>query len=165
MSGAAQKILKASTFDELSQAMQEVTKAGLKLDTQGVKTAGKNIRAEFEKQSKDEPEKFKEAVASMLQKTPDAKGSSDIETAMNFVFGVSKTSMQQQMIALQEELLRSSRAAMKLPIDNDTRTKLQQSETGNEYLRMIDSFERQLATGQRETEAAKKSLKTSTTGV
>lgn len=153
------EMLSAKNFDELTQAMKTAERGGMKLMTTGIQSAGKNIRAEFERQQEENPKVFKEAVKMMKQRAPDVKGKDDIETAMNFIFGVSKTRMQQQLIAVQEELLASARKTMNIPVDSDTREKLEKTEIGLEYLQIVDNFEESLVSGEREVETAKKSLK------
>lgn len=159
INAAMKELLDAKTFEELVQVMRRIDQSGIKMSTQGIQTASKNIRAEFQKQQKEDPEKFKQAVELMQQRSPGIKGPDLVESAMKFVFGVSKTKMQQQLIAQQEELQGTARRLMNLPIDTKTKAKLQTSEIGKQYLAMLDDFERKLEDGERETSAAKKSLK------
>lgn len=163
VNAAIKELLDAKTFEELVLVMRKIDQTGIKMSTQGIQTASKNIRAEFEKQMTEDPEKFKEAVKLMQQRAPGIKDSDPIESAMKFVFGISKTKLQQQLIVNQEELQSSARGAMNLPLDSSVRATLQQSEIGKQYLMMVDDFERKLIDGERETQAAKKSLKSAIT--
>ncbi len=163
VNAAIKELLDAKTFEELVLVMRKIDQTGIKMSTQGIQTASKNIRAEFEKQMTEDPEKFKEAVKLMQQRAPGIKESDPIESAMKFVFGISKTKLQQQLIVNQEELQSSARGAMNLPLDSNVRATLQQSEIGKQYLMMVDDFERKLIDGERETQAAKKSLKSAIT--
>lgn len=159
-SSALRKLLEAKTFDELIQALRSAEKLGIQMKTSNIASSSDRIRSEFEKQQKEKPEEFKKAVAEMIKTAPDVESENDVESAMKFIFGASKTSMQHQLINVQNDLIASSRKAMNLPIDAETRSLLGQSQIGLEYLRMMDDFDRKLVTGEREVAAAKKVLRT-----
>lgn len=163
LSMALKQLLDAKTFEELTRAMSSVDKAGFKMSSNGIVTATKNIRAEFKKQLDEDPEKFRKAVADMIKRSPGIKDSDPVESAMKFTFGIAKANMQQQLIKLQQELLTSSRAAMKLPVDAGTREKLSQTDVGKKYLTMIDNFERSVLGEESSVAAAKRSLKNAAT--
>jgi hypothetical protein len=159
LSTALKQLLDAKTFEELTRAMSSADKAGFKMNSGGIVTAMKNIRAEFKRQLDESPEKFRKAVDDMIKRSPGIKDPDPVESAMKFTFGIVKTNMQQQLIKIQQELLNSSRAAMKLPIDAKTREKLSQTDTGKKYLTMIDNFERSVLGEESSIAAAKRSLK------
>lgn len=160
LNAAMKDLLNAKTFEELVQVMKKIEQTGIKMSTQGIQTASKNIRNDFEKQSKSDPEKFKAAVELMRKKSPDIGDQDPVESAMKFIFGISKTKMQRQLIKSQEELIAAARNALNLPISPDVRTQLQQSDIGKQYLLMVDDFDRKIVSGEREVASAKKSLKT-----
>ncbi|NDD92676.1 hypothetical protein EBZ37_11375, partial [bacterium] len=159
------EITNAKTFDELIASLKAAEARGIKLTVSEVQTASKKIRDELEKQRKEDPEKFKQAVMTMRQKSPDIKEADDVDAAMLFMFGVTKSNVQQQLIKMQESLLGRVRSVMNLPIDEEVRKELQQSGIGEEYLRFIDGFERTLTTGEKETESLRKSFKSAKTRV
>jgi hypothetical protein len=159
------EITNAKNFDELIKAMQDAERRGIKLSTSGIQTANKKIRDELEKQKKEDPDKFKQAVDMMRKKSSDIKEDDDVEAAMLFMFGVSKSNIQQQLIKMQDEFLTQIRSTMNLPIKNEDRELLQQSEIGKEYLKFVSDFERELTTGEKEAESLKKGFKSSKSGV
>lgn len=53
-------------------------------------------------------------------------------------------------------LLDSAMKAMNLPLAHDTETELRKTPVGNRYLKFLQGFQRQLETGKREIQSAKK---------
>jgi benzoyl-CoA reductase/2-hydroxyglutaryl-CoA dehydratase subunit BcrC/BadD/HgdB len=120
-----------------------------------VKSASTKIKEELARQQKESPEEFKKSVDLMRQKSKDLKDADPLDVASNFVFGMSKSNVQRELIKLQEEVMGTARKTMNLPLDPETKAQLQQTEIGQEYLKILDDFEQSLQQG----EAGSKSLK------
>ncbi len=162
ISGAAdslREITESKNFNELIVALKNSERRGFKISVTAVETANREIRSEFQSQREKSPEEFKKTVKMMRQKSPDIKEKDDLEAAMTFVFGISKSGVQSQLINLQQNFMNEAKTAMNIPVDDATRAQLSSSELGRKYLGILDSFERALSTGQRQAEFAKRSLK------
>ena len=155
------KVVESKTFDELLEAIKEAERNGIKMFGSDVKSSRDKIQAEFERQIKQDPEKFKEAVKLMRQKAPEITDKDDLEVALKFVFGVTKSSVQRQLMDSYDKFLQDAKASMKLPIDASTQDQLRGSELGKEYLTMLKNFESDLETGKKQAEQVKKNFKTS----
>ena len=155
------KVVESKTFDELLAAMKDAERNGIKMFGADVKKSRDKIQDEFEKQLKQDPKKFKEAVKLMRQKAPEITDTDDLEVAMKFIFGVTKSSVQKQLMSSYDKFLQEAKASMKLPIDNETQEQLRSSEMGKEYLTMLKNFESDLETGKKQAEQVKKNFKSS----
>jgi len=155
------KVVESKTFDELLEAMKEAEKNGIKMFGRDVKVSKDKIQSEFEKQIKEDPKKFKEAVKLMKQKAPEITETDDLEVAMKFIFGVTKSSVQKQLMNSYDKFLREAKASLKLPIDMETQEQLRDSEMGKEYLAMLKNFESDLETGKKQAVQVKNNFKSS----
>jgi hypothetical protein len=155
ISSSIRKITDAKSFDELVSALGDAQRAGIKVSVNEVKSASTKIKEELTRQQKESPEEFKKSVDLMRQKSKDLKDADPLDVASNFVFGMSKSNVQRELIKLQEEVMGTARKTMNLPLDPETKTQLQQTEIGQEYLKILDDFEQSLQQG----EAGSKSLK------
>lgn len=163
ISSSLKKLADARDFDEMINALRDAEQVGLKVSVNEVMKANKSIREEFEKQQKENPDEFNKSVELMRKKSKDITDEDPIEAAMKFVFGMSKSKVQQQLINTQEEVMSSSKLAMNLPIDQVTKDSLNQTETGREYLKIIDDFDKALQTGETSVKQLKSDLKTQRT--
>lgn len=163
ISSSVKKLTDAKDFDEIVGALRDAESAGLKVSVNEIVRASKNIRSEFEKQQKEDPDGFMKSVELMRKKSTDIKDEDPIEAAMKFVFGISKSKVQQQLIDTQEQIMNDAKATMNLPIDQATKSKLEQSDTGREYLKIVDNFEEALQTGERSVQQLKSNLKSAVT--
>jgi 3-phosphoglycerate kinase len=98
----------------------------------------------------------------MKQKAPEITENDDLEVAMKFVFGVTKSSVQRQLMNSYDKFLQEAKASMKLPIDTETQEQLRGSEMGKEYLAMLKNFESDLETGKKQAAQVKNNFKSST---
>jgi|688.fasta_scaffold242371_2 hypothetical protein len=155
ISSSIRKITDAKSFDELVSALGDAQRAGIKVSVNEVKSASTKIKEELARQQKESPEEFKKSVDLMRQKSKDLKDADPLDVASNFVFGMSKSNVQRELIKLQEEVMGTARKTMNLPLDPETKAQLQQTEIGQEYLKILDDFEQSLQQG----EAGSKSLK------
>lgn len=159
ISSSLKKLADARDFNEMINALRDAEQVGLKVSVNEVMKANKSIREEFEKQQKENPDEFNKSVELMRKKSKDITDGDPIEAAMKFVFGMSKSKVQQQLINTQEEVMSSAKLAMNLPIDQATKDSLKQTETGREYLEIIDDFDKALQTGETSVKQLKSDLK------
>lgn len=159
ISSSIRKITDARSFDELVAALGDAQRAGIKVSVNEVKSASVKIKEELARQQKESPENFKKSVDLMKQRSKDLGGSDPLDAASNFVFGMSKSNVQRELIKLQDEVMGTARKTMNLPLDPETRTQLQQTEIGQEYLRILDDFEQSLQQGEAGSKALKSNLR------
>jgi len=149
-SAVIKKIVDASTFDEMIAAAAEGEKIKMGLSSAAFKTSSKKIDEGLEKQRKEDPATFKQAIADMRKKAPEITEQDDVKAMSQFLFGVSKSRIQKQAAASYESLVFAAKEAMNLPIDPRVEAQLRKTDIGTQYLTMLENFERSLNTGKQE---------------
>jgi hypothetical protein len=149
------KIAEAKNFDELINSLSQASSAGLKLYDSNIKNVKEKISSELQKQQKEDPEKFKEAVKKMRQQAPGVTETDDLKAAETIMLGAAKSQIQGQLVSAYDSIFNEASRAMGLPISTQDRANLSTTEIGKSYLSMLDDFDRKLQTGQVEIAAAK----------
>lgn len=150
------KIAEAKNFEELDAAIKMASAAGLKLFDKNIMSSKKKIEDELRKKQEKDPQGFAKDVQALKQQFPDIQGKDDVEIALNATFGMSKSGIQSQLMQIYNSMVGSAMNAMGLPLNPNVKKQLEGSPIGQEYLRFVDDFTRQLETGVREAEAATK---------
>lgn len=147
---ALKKIVESKNFDELESALKQAESAGLKLYTKNISSVKKSVYDDLQKKQKENPEEFSKAILKLKKEFPDLVAKDDVEFAATVAFGTVKSQIQQQLIALYNQFISSAFEAMKLPVDQQTRSKLSQSRLGVEYLNTLDDFAMKIELGAQE---------------
>jgi len=154
------KIVEAKDFEEMIAAAAEGEKIKMDLSPQAFRTSYKNITAELQKESQNDPEKFKKSVDDMRAKHPEINEEDDIKAMTTFLFGTAKASIQSQATKSYNELVNSAESAMLLSdldkVDETGKTSrqlLEGSSVGKKYLMMLAAFKDSLESGRQEMSA------------
>lgn len=153
------KIIDAKDFESLVPAIDEANRLGMKISNVGMKQAYDKISKELQLQSTNDPKAFKKAVDEMRKKSTELKSLNDLDAANKFVFGLTKSNFQVNLMRSYDDLLLAAKQSMQLPIDNETKENLSKTDIGKKYLSIINNFEVSLETGKKESETIKKSFK------
>ena len=86
-------------------------------------------------------------------KFPDITEKDDIKAMTNFVFGIAKANIQAKAAQSYNDLINKAKSAMFIPVDEETKEQLLTSDEGKKYLAMLDEFEKNLESGQKEMSA------------
>ena len=156
---AIKKIIDAKDFESLVSAIDEANRLGMKISNAGMKQAYDKISKELQLQSTNDPEAFKKAVDEMRKKSTELKSLNDLDAANKFVFGLTKSNFQVNLMRSYDDLLLAAKQSMQLPIDDETKENLSKTDIGKKYLSIINNFEVSLETGKKEAETIKKSFK------
>jgi len=147
------KIVNAKDFDEMIEAAEAAEKIKMDFSPQSFRTAYQNISDSLEKEKKDKPEQLKKAMEDIRLKFPDITEKDDIKAMTNFVFGIAKANIQAKATQSYNDLINKAKSAMFIPVDEETKEQLLTSDEGKKYLAMLDEFEKNLESGQKEMSA------------
>jgi hypothetical protein len=152
------KVIEAKNFDELLDAMSGASSAGLKLYDSNIKSVRQKITSDLQKQQKEDPVKFKAAVAELRKQAPDVAESDDLKAAETIMLGASKSQIQGKLINSYDSIFNDASKVMGLPISPQDRAGLEKTEIGKRYLAVLDDFDRKLQTGQATLQGAKSKI-------
>ena len=147
------KIVNAKDFDEMIEAAEAAEKIKIDFSPQSFRTAYQNISDSLKKEKKDKPEQLKKAMEDIRLKFPDITEKDDIKAMTNFVFGIAKANIQAKAAQSYNDLINKAKSAMFIPVDEETKEQLLTSDEGKKYLAMLDEFEKNLESGQKEMSA------------
>ena len=152
------KIVDAKNFDEMIIAAEAGQRIKMDFSPQAFRSSYDDIVSTLKKESEDNSEKFKKTVQDIRKKYPDITEKDDIKAMTAYMFGVSKVSIQANATKEYNSLANSAKSAMFIPVDEETKKQLSTSDDGKKYLAMLDEFEKNLESGQKEmsTISAKK---------
>jgi len=135
------------------EAAEAAEKIKMDFSPQSFRTAYQNISDSLEKEKKDKPEQLKKAMEDIRLKFPDITEKDDIKAMTNFVFGIAKANIQAKATQSYNDLINKAKSAMFIPVDEETKEQLLTSDEGKKYLAMLDEFEKNLESGQKEMSA------------
>lgn len=152
------KIVDAKNFDEMIIAAEAGQRIKMDFSPQAFRSAYDDIVTTLKKESEENSEKFKKTVQDIRKKYPDITEKDDVKAMTAYMFGVSKVSIQTNATKEYNSLAASAKSAMFIPVDEETKKQLSTSDDGKKYLAMLDEFEKNLESGQKEmsTISAKK---------
>lgn len=146
------KIVEAKNFEEMIAVAAEGEKIKMGLSPQAFKTSYDNIVAALQKESQDDPEKFKKSVEDIRKKYPEITEKDDIKAMTAFIFGTAKSNIQAQATKSYNDLINQAEATMQFP-DDKTKAQLMTSDIGKQYLAMLTEFKNSLESGRQEMSA------------
>jgi len=147
------KIVDAKNFDEMIVAAEAGQRIQMDFSPQAFRSSYDDIVSTLKKESEDNSEKFKKTVQDIRKKYPEITEKDDIKAMTAYVFGVSKASIQIKATKEYNSLAASAKSAMFIPVDEETKKQLLTSDEGKKYLAMLDEFEKNLESGQKEMSA------------
>ncbi len=140
-------VVEASDFESLDIALAAMQAAGVKTISSGIKTSRKKIEDDLQKQRDENPEQFAEEAKKMRAKAPDIADQDDVQVMMKAAFGSAKSQIQGELIRAYQQIVDESNRTLHLPIDEQTKSMLQKTPLGQQYLGAINNFQTQLESG------------------
>jgi hypothetical protein len=144
------KIVDAKNFDEMIAAAEAGQRIQMDFSPQAFRSSYDDIVSTLKKESEDNSEKLKKTVQDIRKKYPEITEKDDIKAMTAYMFGVSKASIQINATKEYNSLAASAKSAMFIPVDEETKKQLLTSDEGKKYLAMLDEFEKNLESGQKE---------------
>ncbi len=141
----AKTIAESKDIAALRAAVSSAATMGMKMSDKGLDEAESQAREEIQKIEREKPGSTKEAADAIIKKFPELGGlPPDQVVTQALAFGSVKGELLSQMQKLISAMIARSRDMVGLPLDQNTIEALKTSPEGNQYLEVLNGFERKL---------------------
>jgi hypothetical protein len=141
----AKTIAESKDIAALRAAVSSAATMGMKMSDEGLDEAESQAREEIQKIEREKPGSTKEAADAIIKKFPELGGlPPDQVVTQALAFGSVKGELLSQMQKLISAMIARSRDMVGLPLDQNTIEALKTSPEGNQYLEVLNGFERKL---------------------